>query len=85
MKRKPEQERHLGKNVFARVKNGHILIRVNLTKNYGASKSGRSEIVATTRGTVRVPGSESMKYGLNVFTVNPKDAAEGSDTIELAA
>lgn len=84
MKRKPEQERHLGKNIFARVKNGHLLIRINLTKNYGVSKSGLSEIVATTRGVVRVPGMDTMKYGVNVFNVLPKgEAAEDAETIAL--
>lgn len=74
----PNQERHLGKNVYARVSKGFLLIRVNLTKNYGQSKSGRSEIIATTRGTVRVPGEQSMKYGLNVF----KLAAAAAGAVE---
>jgi hypothetical protein len=78
---------NLGKNIHARVKNGVLFIRVNLTKNYGQSKSGLSEIVATTRGVVRVPGSTTMKYGVNVFNVLPKatDGGAEADTIKLAA
>jgi len=73
--KKPNQERHLGKNIYARVKGDFLLIRVNLTKNYGQSSTGLSNVIATTRGCVRVPGRDTMKYGVNVFDVLPKQAA----------
>lgn len=66
---------HVGKNIHARVVNGHLLLRIDLTKNYGGSKSGLSNVVATTRGGLRVPGKDTMKYSVNVFDVLPKDTA----------
>jgi hypothetical protein len=65
----------LGKNIHARIKGNHLLIRVDLTKNYGASSTGKTNIVATTRGCVRVPGRDTLRYGVNVFEALPKQAA----------
>ena len=54
------------KNVEMHVE-GHILtIKVDLTKEFGPSSSGKTIIVATTEGNVDVPGSE-VKLGLNCY------------------
>lgn len=56
------------KNVELEVEGDVLAIKVDLTKDYGPSKSGKTRIVATTSGTVGVPGREEVRIGLNVFT-----------------
>ena len=46
---------------------GNILtIRVDLSKDYGKSSSGKSTIVASTEGNVSIEGREE-KIGLNIY------------------
>jgi hypothetical protein len=57
---------------------GDILtIKVDLSKRYGPSSSGKTIIVATTAGNMSVPGHKSIKLGLNAYEKNP-DYVEGS-------
>ena len=63
----PEDEGYFGRNVFARVRNNQLLIRVHLGKRSGLHMSGDCRIVATTRGFVRVPGTNTMNWALNVY------------------
>jgi hypothetical protein len=44
-----------------------LIITVDLAKNAGASKTGKSIIVATSSGNIDVPGHAGMKLGLNVY------------------
>ena len=44
-----------------------LIITVDLAKNCGASKTGKSIIVATSSGNIDVPGHAGMKLGLNVY------------------
>jgi hypothetical protein len=55
------------KNVSMTVKGKVLTIVVDLSKSFGASKSGKTEIVATTEGNAAVPGHDTMRVGLNVF------------------
>ena len=59
-------ERPLMKNLEMAV-NGNILtIKVDLTKEFGPSSSGKTIIVASTEGNVSIPDREE-KVGLNVY------------------
>jgi hypothetical protein len=53
------------KNVKFAEKNGKLMIEVDLKKTFGKSKSGKSEIIATTGGNIPLPGGEYM--GLNIY------------------
>jgi hypothetical protein len=56
------------KNIEMNV-NGNILtIKVDLSKTFGKSSSGKSTIIASTEGNVSVSGKEEVKIGLNVYT-----------------
>ena len=55
------------KNVEVQVDHGTLVIKVDLTKEFGPSASGKSTIVATTGGNIDVPGVEDTKFGLNVY------------------
>lgn len=54
------------KNVALEVEGEILVIRVDLSKEFGPSKSGKTVIVASTEGNKSVPG-RSEKVGLNVY------------------
>lgn len=55
------------KNVEMEVKDNILTIKVDLTKEFGPSSSGKTIIIATTEGNISIPGSEDKKIGLNVY------------------
>ena len=55
------------KNVTLNVKSNILTITVDLSKDFGQSKSGKTTIVATTAGNVSIPGHEDIKVGLNIY------------------
>ena len=54
------------KNVQMTVKENILIIQVDLSKDFGKSKSGKTIIVASTEGNVFVPGRKE-KIGLNAY------------------
>jgi len=55
------------RNVELKV-NGKILtLTVDLSKTLGASKSGKSIVIASTDGNVTVEGQAGVYVGLNVY------------------
>ncbi len=54
------------KNIEMKVEKNILTIKVDLTKTFGQSKSGKSEIIATTAGNIGIPGTEA-KMGLNIY------------------
>ena len=55
------------KNVDMAVEENILTIRVDLAKEFGISKSGKSITIASTEGNVSVPGHEEIKIGLNIY------------------
>ena len=45
-------------------------LEIDLTKNFGRSKSGKSIIIGTTEGNLSVPGTENIKIGVNCYKVD---------------
>ena len=54
------------KNVEMSVDGNILTIKVDLSKEYGPSSSGKTIIVASTEGNVCIPDREE-KLGLNVY------------------
>ena len=54
------------KNVEMKVEGNILIIRVDLSKEFGPSSSGKTTIIASTEGNVTVPDREE-KVGLNVY------------------
>ena len=49
-------------------KDNILTIKVDLNENFGESKSGKSEIIASTEGNVALDGELSnIKIGLNIY------------------
>jgi hypothetical protein len=54
-------------NVLIEVKDNKAIITIDLSKEYGESKSGKTIVIATTRGNVPLPGAETFRIGLNCY------------------
>jgi hypothetical protein len=54
------------KNVEMKVEGNILTIKVDLSKEYGPSSSGKTTIVASTEGNITVPERDE-KVGLNVY------------------
>jgi hypothetical protein len=54
------------KNVEMIVEGDTLIIKVDLTRDFGPSKSGKTIIIASTEGNVSVPERDE-KIGLNVY------------------
>ncbi len=55
------------KNVEMSVEGNILTIKVDLTKDFGPSASGKTIIIASSEGNQSIPGKETLKIGLNVY------------------
>lgn len=55
------------KNVEMTVEGNILTIKVDRTKEFGPSSSGKTIIIASTEGNVAVDVHEEAKRGLNVY------------------
>lgn len=56
------------KNVKLDRKDNILIITVDLEQDFGPSKTGKTNIIATTAGAMPVPGEPTIKVGVNVYT-----------------
>ena len=54
-------------NIQIEVQDNKAVITIDLSKEFGPSKSGKTIVVATTRGNVPIPGAEDIRLGLNCY------------------
>ena len=55
------------KNVEMKVEDNILTMKVDLTKEFGPSSSGKTIIIGSTEGNVAIPENEEVKIGLNVY------------------
>jgi hypothetical protein len=55
------------KNVEMKMEDNILIIKVDLTKEFGPSASGKTIIIASTEGNISIPDKENIKIGLNVY------------------
>lgn len=55
------------KNVEMKTEGNVLTIKVDLTKDFGPSSSGKTIIIASTEGNIAIDGHEEIKIGLNVY------------------
>ena len=58
------------KNVKVTIEGDILTIKVDLTKEFGPSSSGKTIIIASTEGNVSIPDRDE-KIGLNVYRKKP--------------
>ena len=55
------------KNVDMTLDGNTLIIKVDVSKEFGPSSSGKTIIIASTEGNISVEGREDVKVGLNVY------------------
>lgn len=60
------------KNIQMDLNGDTLTIKIDLSKTFGPSASGKTIIIASTEGNVAVPGREDVKVGVNVYTKKEK-------------
>jgi hypothetical protein len=58
------------KNVDMKLNGNQLVITVDITKEFGPSKSGKSITIASTEGNVSIPDHDEIKIGLNIYRKN---------------
>lgn len=59
---------NVGRNVEVSNGTGSIVtLTIDMAQDFGPSKSGKTIIVASTGGSVEIPGHPGVKLGLNIF------------------
>ncbi len=59
------------KNVEMKLEGDILTIKVDVTKEFGPSSSGKTIIIASTEGNISVPEKDDVKIGLNVYRKKP--------------
>lgn len=54
-------------NVKIAVKGSTLTITIDLSQAGQPSKSGKSEVIASTRGNAQVPGHPDIRLGVNCY------------------
>ena len=61
------------KNVAVKVEGSVMTITVDLTKRYGLSSTGKTTIVASTEGAVKLDGEhDGIGYSFTVWSKEPR-------------
>lgn len=55
-------------NVNMSVDGNILTIEIDVSKRLGPSKSGKTEIIATTGGNMAIPEFRDVKIGINCYT-----------------
>ena len=55
------------KNVEMKLEGDILTIKVDVTKEFGPSASGKTIIIASTEGNISIPDKDEVKIGLNVY------------------
>ena len=56
------------KNIEMDVQDNILTIKIDLSKNFGPSKSGKTNIIATTEGNIKIPETENTQIGINCYS-----------------
>lgn len=54
-------------NVTMKITGNKLVITVDLSKEFGISKSGKSMSIASTLGNKTIPSTDDIKIGLNIY------------------
>ena len=60
-------------NVNMSVDGNILTIEIDVSKRLGPSKSGKTEIIATTGGNMAIPEFRDVKIGINCYTKKESD------------
>jgi len=63
----PSTAKYGGENIMFEIKDKYVVIYADLSKNLGQSKSGKSFVIASTRGATTVDEGKGIKLNLNLY------------------
>ena len=55
------------KNIEMKIEGDILTIRINLAENFGASRTGKTRIIASTEGNKPVEGKPGIFVGVNCY------------------
>jgi len=55
------------KNVNVEIKGNIMTVKIDLSKVQGLSKSGKTEVIASTLGNVPIPNKPDYRLGINCY------------------
>ena len=55
------------KNIEMKLEGQKLVITVDITRDFGESKSGKSITIASTEGNISIPEHDDIKIGLNIY------------------
>ncbi len=55
------------KNMEMKIEGSTLTITVDLSKDFGESKSGKSIVIGSSEGNISIPDNDDIKIGLNVY------------------
>ena len=55
------------KNVEMKTTGQELTIKINLSKDFGPSRTGKTIIIASTEGNISVNGDDKIKIGINCY------------------
>ena len=71
------------KNVEMTQEGDILTIKVDLSKEFGPSSSGKTIIIASTEGNQSIPDKENIKIGLNIYRKKQSDKRKTNFKPEL--
>ena len=54
-------------NIEMKREGDKLILTIDLSKDFGPSASGKTILVASTRGNAKVPGTEGTMIGVNCY------------------
>ena len=60
------------KNIETDIQGSILTIRIDLTKSFGETRSGKSNLIATTAGNVSIGDGRSEKITITVYRPKPE-------------
>lgn len=63
----PADTFELGDNITGYIQGDETILVIKHTERLGESSSGKSDIVASTRGNVAIPGLKGVIAGINIY------------------
>jgi hypothetical protein len=58
-------------NIEMNVEDNILTVKIDLSKRFGPSASGKTISIATTSGNISVPENKDIKIGINTYVKNP--------------
>ena len=64
------------KNIKMSLDGDILKLEIDIAKDFGSSKSGKTNVVASTEGNMPVPNHPNIRIGVNVYKYPPREPVE---------